>query len=246
MDCELSLIEDDKYLVPLLRECNNEDLEFLVELIKDRTAEELKGTEKFKKYYPDHQKYCDEISAEIQCFAGNTIFNILTGEGVPYERIVKKVAKRLKIEDYSDLSVEDTEFKILEKVLETAYDKADEKTKKEMIDSLGEFKGEFKDYAKYSKQAFMSAVQIAIKMGGFKSYQIAMIVANAIVKQITGSGLKLAANAGITRAISVFAGPIGWAITAFWTLFDIAGPAYRIIIPAVIYISSIRLKNNNK
>ncbi|HEY5122933.1 MAG TPA: GTPase, partial [Ignavibacteria bacterium] len=114
------------------------------------------------------------------------------------------------------------------------------------VDSLGEYKGDFKDYAKYSKQAFMSSLQIAIRIGGFKSYQLAMIVANGLVKQIMGRGLALAANAGLARAISVFAGPIGWAISAIWALFDIAGPAYRVIIPAVIYIAYLRLKFKNQ
>jgi len=100
MDCELSLIEDDKYLVPLLRASNKEELEFLVDLITDKISEELTSTEKFLKYSPDHTKYCDEISSEIQYFAGNTIFNLLTGEGVPYERIAAKVAKRFKIKNY--------------------------------------------------------------------------------------------------------------------------------------------------
>lgn len=88
-------------------------------------------------------------------------------------------------------------------------------------------------------------MQGAIKAGGFMSYQIALIVANAVAKAVIGRGLTLAANAGLTRAMSVFAGPIGWAITGLWTAVDLAGPAYRITMPAVIQVAFLRLRHSN-
>ncbi len=29
-----------------------------------------------------------------------------------------------------------------------------------------------------------------------------------------------------------------WALTAVWTLVDIAGPAYRVTIPSIIYVAN--------
>ena len=40
-------------------------------------------------------------------------------------------------------------------------------------------------------------------------------------------------------------GPVGWVLTALWTLLDIAGPAYRVTIPAVIQITYIRQNVNH-
>ncbi|MDE6045338.1 MAG: hypothetical protein K2F85_07480 [Helicobacter sp.] len=40
--------------------------------------------------------------------------------------------------------------------------------------------------------------------------------------------------------MGVFLGPIGWIITALWTALDIAGPAYRVTIPATIQIACMR------
>ena len=57
---------------------------------------------------------------------------------------------------------------------------------------------------------------------------------------ILGRGLSLAANATFVKALSVFAGPIGIAVTALWTIMDIAGPAYRVTIPCVILIAAFR------
>jgi len=36
------------------------------------------------------------------------------------------------------------------------------------------------------------------------------------------------------------------AINALWTIFDIAGSAYRVTIPAVIYTAAMRYIHNNK
>ncbi len=47
-------------------------------------------------------------------------------------------------------------------------------------------------------------LQSLIKIGGFKSYQIAVIVANQVMKVLLGRGLSLAANATLTRALSSF------------------------------------------
>lgn len=47
-------------------------------------------------------------------------------------------------------------------------------------------------------------LQSLIKIGGFKSYQIAVIVANQVMKVLLGRGLSLAANATLTRALSLF------------------------------------------
>jgi len=246
MNCELNLIEDDKYLVPLLRACNKEELDFLVDLMKDKISDKLSTCEKFKKYYPDHTKYCDEISAEIQYYGGNTLFDLIKNKGVRYEKIIQNVAKKLKLKDFDDLPVDTVELKIIEKVLETTYDNADENIRMEMFDYISNYQGNISDYAKYSKQAFMSLVQMSIKTGDFKSYQLSMIIANGISKQLFRRGLALATNASLARAVSIFAGPVGWAIPIIWSIFDVAGPAYRVIVPAVIYISYLRLKFKNQ
>ena len=65
------------------------------------------------------------------------------------------------------------------------------------------------------------------RAGGFASYKITLIIVKAIAKAILGRGLSLAVNAGITSGLSVLVGPVGIILTALWTIYDIAGPAYR-------------------
>ncbi len=63
-----------------------------------------------------------------------------------------------------------------------------------------------------------------------------------MIKAIFQRGLSLGANATLTRGLSILAGPIGWIITGVWTAIDIAGPAYRVTIPACILVATLRLK----
>jgi len=63
-----------------------------------------------------------------------------------------------------------------------------------------------------------------------------------MARQVVGKGLTLVANRTLTRAISVVAGPIGWAVSAIWTAFDLASPAYRVTVPCVIQIAYMRQK----
>ena len=92
----------------------------------------------------------------------------------------------------------------------------------------------------FSGGAATMSAQVLLRCGAFTSYQIAVIVANAVAKFILGHGLSFAANAGITRALGVFLGPIGWILTGIWTAIDIAGPSYKTTIPCVIHVAMIR------
>lgn len=63
-------------------------------------------------------------------------------------------------------------------------------------------------------------------------------------RQAIGRGVAtFATGTVLSRDLSILTGPIGWALTAAWTACDIAGPAYRVIVPAVIHITYLRQKN---
>ena len=92
----------------------------------------------------------------------------------------------------------------------------------------------------FSSQAIMIAVQTGLRAGGFLSYQITIIVANYVARLVLGRGLTLATNAALTRGLSFLIGPIGWAVTGVWTVFDITGPAMRVTLPACVIIACLR------
>ena len=231
---ELPLIKDDRDLVPLLRSTSNELLDPLVGYLTKPLTSDLDLTNIYKTYYPDHLKYADEISAELQLFGGNTFANRIRGYGVRYAEICRDVAKRLKVNFNESTSVENIESQILMKVLEDAWGKMSGEEKGAFLDELGV------EHSKLPNALPLIAVQAAIRASGFLAYQIAVIVANEVTKHVLRRGLTVAANRGVAKGLSVLAGPIGLAIAALWTAIDLAGPAYRVTIPSVIQVALIR------
>lgn len=233
-----------------LRSMQSADLDTLVEILIGKEGsgnftEELTMNPLYKKFYPDHIKYIEEIMGEIQCFGGNTFATILRGgKGVLYKEILCDVCDNLRVNYNKNSSVERIEGELFSKILEKAIEKMDSKELEQIVKEINKSTN-ISSALGFGKQAALVAMQGAIKAGGFASYQLALIVANAVAKQVIGRGLTFAANAGLTRALSAFAGPIGWAITGLWTGIDLAGPAYRITIPAVIEVAYLRLRHSN-
>ena len=230
-----------------LRNAENSDLKVLVDYLtkrKDgetRLTEELTMTENYKKYYPDQlQLMADDIAEELQRYGGNTFMNILRGHGVEYRELLIGVCKKMDVNFNKKASIEMIEYNLLQKILLDSLENMSTEDIKKLLDEMNIPNQGF------GKQAFIAALQMAIKRGGFTAYKIAVIVANAVSKALLGRGLTLASNAALTRWLSVFAGPIGWSVTAIWTAIDIAGPAYRVTIPAVVQIAYMRIKMNSE
>ena len=123
------------------------------------------------------------------------------------------------------------------KILIDSLDKMDSEELKKVVEALN------LKTTNFTKEAVIAALQAAMRMGGFASYKIAVIVANAVAKVLLKRGLSVGANAALSRWIGVFVGPIGWVLTGIWTLVDIAGPAFRVTIPAVIQVAYMRIKS---
>ncbi len=161
-------------------------------------------------------------------------------KGVYYKEILIDVCKRLKVNFNSESEVGVIERNLLMKILSDALDKMSQQDIKELALEFG-----LVNLKTFNREAMLAAIQYIFNSGGFRSYQITVMLANVILKALIGRGLTIAANATLVRIVSLLAGPIGWAITAAWTLVDIGGTAYRVTIPAVIQIAVLRSKINN-
>ncbi|MEH6579006.1 MAG: DUF3944 domain-containing protein [Amphritea sp.] len=206
---------------------------------ESRHTEELTGRDLYKEHHPDHHQYWDEIAGELQCFGANSIATLFRGgKGVEYFEILLDVAKAIDLEHDDDSEMEDIEAALLMRVFEESLDKMTPEQREEAVRTMDLKTTDF------SKQAILAAIQTAIRLGGFTPYKMAVIVAhgafNATGANLVGHGLSLGATQVLTKSIAKFAGPIGWAITAAWTAYDIAGPAYRVTIPACVHIAYLR------
>ena len=205
-----------------------------------RLTEDLTYKDSYKQHFPNHHMYWRDVACEIQCFGGNTFVTLFRGgEGVLYREVLTDVCDKVGAEYKKESTVEEVEICLLLKIF---IDSVGKMTREELAD-LARTIGVKNIGPNLGKDAMLAACLVAFRMGGFASYQLAMIVVNAVARILIGRGLAFGANAALTRILAVVAGPIGWAITGIWTAVDIASPAYRVTIPAVLLVAAIRQKH---
>ncbi|HNH53120.1 MAG TPA: ubiquinol-cytochrome C chaperone family protein [Nitrosomonas sp.] len=183
------------------------------------------------------QKSAEQIADYLRRMGSNDIATLFRGEGVEYSEVVLDVAQKIGATDASEShSVETNEDFILRKLFADALDKMSDEEKRLLFASMG-----IKEGAIPFGSAGVIIVQFILKQfGGFATYRMSLIVANMVARAILGHGLSFATNAVITRTIGTMLGPIGWFATGLWLVIDLAGPAYRKTVPAVVHIAMLR------
>lgn len=235
-------IDTDFDLINVLHSADESDLSILADFITDngkgRISLDSVIQGQLDTYKRDEKlhKNSDLIAKEIQEFGGNSIANFLRGKGVPYKEALEDVANHMGVKYDNSDSVDSIELKILLKVAIKAMEKMSPDEQRDFTSKIsgGKVTG--------LGPAAIAALQAAILAGGFSSFILATVVAQSVAKQLIGRGLSFAATGTLMRSISVFAGPIGWAVTAIWTAFDLASPAYRVTVPCVVQVAYMRQK----
>lgn len=235
----------DMNLISVLKRADNEDLKTLCDIITfrkngtPRINDSLTKTNAYKRYYPHKMtELIPSMVKELSLYGGNSVVNFFKGKGADYSTIVRKVAKRLKVSFRNSQSDEVIEGYILQKLFDDISDRLSDEELRTMAKEFG-----IKPL-RYSRQALIAGLQLSIRRGGVYGLAWSMNVANAIACQALGRGITIFATGSIlSRGLSILAGPLGWALTAAWTAYDLSGPAYRVIVPAVIQIAYIRQKN---
>ena len=238
-------MREDKDL-EFLGSCRDKDLNTLVALLtvdskgNKSLTENLTSSEKYKKYYPAHSKYWEEIAKEIQLYGGNTIVNTFRGDGVAYREILQDVCDMYKVEYLKTIETKELEQKLLLTILEYSLKELTDEQRKELLEELN------LKTTDITAQAITAAVQVAIRSSGFAAYKLSTVIANAVLKSLTGKGLAFVGNQTLMKSVSVLTGPIGWVITGGWTVNELAGPAFRVTVPAVMEVIHLRQKVNTK
>lgn len=229
---------DAKHLQGLefLEECTNKQLAPLVDIMRKNGRLSLvllaDNISVVAENYPkgNHRAYIPEIQEELLDFGSNTL-----GFRKSYKEILMDVCKKMEAPYKVQQSIEEIESSLLAKVMDAAWQSLSEKDRRSIIDDLQEISDD-----KYRDKLSYSALATAFQSGGFTSYKLSVIIANAIFKAILGHGLSFAANAGLTKFLSIFTNPIIALLTGAWTVWQIAGPAYRVTVPAVTYVACLR------
>lgn len=221
------------------------DLEFLGDLSSDhldplvriliadedgdgRLTEQLTLETRYSQHSPDHAQYWDLVAGEFQDFGSNTFSGKKS-----YREILSDVCDRSKVNYNKKQPTELIESYLLQKILTDAVHRMSPKDLEEFCQELDI------ETTNFTKEAVVVALQTAIRSAGFLPYQYAVVALYSLTSMF-GITLPFVVYASLTRAIAIFAGPIGLIVTGLWTALKVAGPAYRVTVPATIVIACLR------
>lgn len=179
----------------------------------------------------------EAIADRLRRMGSNDFATLVRGSGVEYAEVVLDVADKLGAKEAGkDKTIEDNEAAILRKLFADALDKMSDAERRQLFSTMG-----IKERDIPLGATGTILVQLLLKnFGGFATYRISLIVANMVARALLGSGLSFATNIAITRTVGTLLGPVGWAATAAWLVVDLAGPAYRATVPAVVHVAMLR------
>ncbi|MDR3258882.1 MAG: DUF3944 domain-containing protein [Fusobacteriaceae bacterium] len=198
-------------------------------------SSELAEYSMYKTWHNIYRPNCWEAYAsELQHYGGNTIMNTFRKTGVLYQEILEEVMGKVGVKFHLNRGIESNEQMLLIDIFDKAFDVLSPEEKEKILKALGS-QGFSINGAQISQ-----GIMTILKIGGFKSYQLLLIVANQVSKFIFGRGIALAGNVLLTQVLLAI-GPIGWAITGVWKS---SGAAYRITIPAVVQVAILRIIYN--
>ncbi|MBR1579362.1 MAG: hypothetical protein IJ668_02560 [Selenomonadaceae bacterium] len=228
----------------LLADMSNDELEVLVRIIVDKgkLTERLTSNKKVKRLYPNHQRYADVIAKELIAFGSHTFFFKKN-----YREIVLDVCDKLGASTNKLQKLETLEKNLLSKVLERSWAGMSDEERLDLLNSVG-------DKTASISSASFGVLKDLFMAGGKPTVLLTSSIVGSIGESILGSTftaiagstggallLESATEFAATRAASLLTGPIGIALTTAFTLKTLGGPAYRVTVPAVIYIAGVRM-----
>lgn len=176
------------------------------------------------------------IAEELARYGGNSVMNLLRGgAGVPYAELVWDVASHLGAEINKGMATEKVELAILAKLMLESINNMTPAQRKEVLEGLGQ--GDF-SFSEIGLAAFTSAVLASEMLAARLAASVAQAASAALLGRAAVAGATTAAG----RGLGALLGPIGWAVTGLWTIYDLSSPAYRVTVPCVIQLGYMRSK----
>lgn len=222
----------DPDLNPVLEAASNEELEVIHDILLSKTSEGLSNEDAYKEQYPNHREYADLIAKELRDFGGNTLVNIFRQQGPSYREIVCDVADKIDAPHSDEWEVALVEHSVMARVLEKAFEKMSKAERRAVLHIARRENGEDGNYHELFRAVF--------RAGGRESQELMQVVRDALVENLLGRGLQVAANVVLGRALGTLLGPIGWAVTGFVAVIQIAGPSYKVTLPGVANVAYVR------
>ena len=240
---EVKVMKQDKDLA-FLDTCQNDDLRTLCDILtynnkgELRLSEQLTNTDAYLNCYPDKMNLmAAEIAEELRKFGSNTVMTICRkGEADSYETIVRRVCKKMGVKVNDSDNTLAMERELLTTICEQTTSKLSDEELRKLADKAGI------PHKSLNHQMLVSTILFAIRRNTYLLTEMIYYVTSRIASMLLGRWIGMMGMSAVGRYLGMAAGPIGWTLLAGWTLSDIASPAYRVMIPAVIMTASMRYR----
>lgn len=237
-------MNQDKDLA-FLATCSNEDLRTLCDILtydstgEIRLSEQLTDSDAYINCYPERMNLmATEIGEELRRFGSNTVKTFYRkGEADSYETIVRRVCKRMNVRVGAGDDTITMERDLLVTLCEQNTGRLSDEELRTLADKAGI------PHKQLNRQLLITALLFAIRRNTYLLTEMIYYVTSRIANMLFGRWLTMMGMSTVGRYLSVAAGPIGWTLLAGWAISDIASPAYRVIIPAVIMVASMRFRH---
>lgn len=236
-------MKQDKDLL-FLASCQNDDLRTLCDILtynnkgEIRLSEQLTDTDAYLNYYPDRMHMmASEIAEELRKFGSNTVKTFCRkGEADSYETIVRRVCKRMGVKVNDSDSTRIMEIELLTTICEQTTSRLSDEELRNLADKAGI------PHKSLNHQMLVTAILFAIRRNTYLLTEMIYYVTSRIATMLLGRWIGMMGMSTVGRYLGMAAGPLGWTLLAGWTISDIASPAYRVMIPAVIMVASMRFR----
>ena len=230
------------YDLDFMQRCTNDDLRKLCDILtfnnsgKYRIGERLTKTDSYIEHYPENMReVIPEMCQQLQEYGTNSIITLArSGRPDAYVNIVRRVCKKMKVDTDNVTDAIDMERRLLQNVCETAIERMSEEELRELAEEAG-IKAK-----KLTKQLIATAILMAIKKKPQIFYRVAVYVTTRIMALLGGRAAAAVGTKVVQEAFGIVTGPVGWVLLTAWTVWDIASPAYRVVIPAVLQVAIMR------
>ena len=215
----------------------DKDLEFLAKV----SAEDMKPlTEVLTKSFnqnldkrdPSDPAYWTYVAEQIQLYGGDTLVNTLFrfGDGVPYREVLTDVCDRCKVKyDKKKDIVADIEKKLVNKIFIDAWDKLSADDKRAVLANAK---------IPYTPNMLGANGGLVVSSMLYAGSQFGyFLMRDFIYSVLIGIVGQASLTFTISRAITIWAGPIGVLLSGIWAF---SGTAYRVTIPACLMVAMLR------
>lgn len=157
-----------------------------------------------------------------------------SGERLPYGQVVRKLAKKIRVDHNSRANIAHIEKAIIAKVWSNAVENLNPEERQKLQTKVHEVAAQHgRNYA--PELAGVTALTAA-QLSGFGVYLLGSTLLGAMNGAL-GLGLSFSAFTGLSSAIATAIGPIGWGFLGLSLVFKLMSPNYKKVLPVVIIVA---------